>query len=303
MSSRAITSWALGCCLLFAFGCAQVLDARERKLDPALMTDAGSPSTACSSYCASIMTNCTGSDAQYVSLPVCLADCSHLPTAAPGATFGNSVQCRQGEATLAATTGEPSEHCSMAGPAGNSVCGTTCESYCSLIMPTCPTAFSSTQACEFACKSMADLKRYDTSEQRGDTVQCRIFHVSAATQSPSSHCPHAGAESTHYCVDSDAGEATPPSCDVPPEADDCDRCERQKCCKEFDDCYSDTICDTADSDLDACIDLAESMDAGTSDCHTRFIATNASAAAFAACLRSNCALECHVPSPAASPAP
>jgi hypothetical protein len=282
--------------LLLALGCQSVIGTKDRTLDPSLKVDDGSASPECTKYCATVMANCTDKSAQYVSLPVCLADCSHLPTAAPGASFGNSVQCRQLEATLAGSTGEPADHCPAAGPAGNGQCGTTCESYCSLIIPTCPTAFGSLAECEFACRSMPDLKSYDTSDQRGDSVQCRIFHVSAGTQSPSSHCPHAGKVSTNYCVDSDAGVEAP-SCDPPPDAEHCDKCEYKLCCQEVNDCYADTICDTADQDLDACEALAADMDASSDDCKAKFIATNAHAAALDTCKSKHCATECGLPTP------
>jgi len=291
----ALTRYAL----LLALGCQQVVGAKERSLDPSLSVDAGAPSALCTNYCAQVMKSCTGEQAQYVSLPVCLADCSHLPPGEPGAQFGNSVQCRIQEATLAERTGEPAEHCSAAGPEGTDpmgapLCGSTCESYCALILPTCDTAFSSTQACEFACKTMHDLKHYDISIQRGNSVQCRIFHVSAATQAKASHCPHAGLESTHYCVDSDGGEEVA-SCDIAPDADECDVCERKKCCPEFDACYGDAICETADSVLDMCLDLAKSADAGIADCHAQFIAASDRAQAFESCLQAHCSTECEIP--------
>jgi hypothetical protein len=286
--------WAGPLCL-FTGACQQLVGTKDRTLDPSLEPDAATASPACTEYCNTVMANCTDANAQYVSLPVCLADCSHFPLEGPDKNFGNSVQCRQYEATLAGTSGEPDDSCSAAGPDGDPVCGSACDSYCGLIMPICPTAFGSSAECLHDCKSMVDLGSYNTSDQRGDTLQCRIFHVSAATQSPSSHCPHAGAESTRYCVDADAGQEASSTCTPDPGADDCDLCEAKNCCPEKSACYADTICDTADGDFDTCVDVAESIDAGTAACHARFVATNSFASALESCKRDHCASECDIP--------
>jgi len=48
-----------------------------------------------------------------------------------------------------------------------------------------------------ACDIVPDLSRppdnlrYNVSQQSGDSLQCRLFHVSAATMDPTTHCVHA----------------------------------------------------------------------------------------------------------------
>ena len=289
-SSEALALCCLG--LLSAFGCQSVIGAKDRTLDPTLSHTDNTASTACSQYCTTVMTNCVGKNAQYVSRPVCLADCALMATGTVGAISGNTVQCRQKQAEIAHDSGEPDVQCAFAGPAGNGQCGSTCDSYCTQMMSTCPEAFPTSVDCQSACQTMPDLKTYDTSEQRGDSVQCRIFHVSAATQSKI-HCGHASKVATAYCVASDGGTDIATSCDPPADADDCDRCEYTHCCTEVNDCYNDTICQTADDVLDTCI-----ADGGSDQCEATFVASNAFAAAVHACKSQNCAAECGLASAA-----
>ena len=280
--------------MLVSGGCEQVIGTKHRTLNPQVTADA-----ACTSYCSTIMQNCTGANSQYVSLPVCLADCSHMPQVLTDAMSGNSVQCRQAYADSAKNAGEPAEDCYIAGPMGGDQCGLACDAYCTMIAPICPMAFDGFASCSAYCSKLTNNKHgYNTSAeyQRGDTLQCRIFHLSAATQTPLSHCPHAGdAQDNHYCNNIDAGVEQGSTCTIEDGADDCDRCEGTQCCSEKNDCYNDVICDTADAVLDSCKDLAESADAGTNVCHSQFVATNANAAALENCLRRHCATECELP--------
>jgi hypothetical protein len=143
-----------------------------------------------------VQESCTGTSAQYASQVACLAVCEQLPAGTAGATSGNSVQCRIGRAQLAATTGEATNYCFSAGPGGGGVCGTDCEGYCTVMTGKC-SQFSSVNQCRTACASVPDLSlpprnlRYDVSQQSGDSLQCRLFHVSAASVDPVGHCAHA----------------------------------------------------------------------------------------------------------------
>jgi hypothetical protein len=60
----------------------------------------------------------------------------------------------------------------------------------------CPSAFSSTFGTLTGCKtqcdtSIPDLGGYDISVKSGNSVQCRLYHLGAATLDPGLHCPHA----------------------------------------------------------------------------------------------------------------
>jgi hypothetical protein len=150
----------------------------------------------CLDYCNTVQASCTGKSAQYASQIACLAVCAQLPAGTAGATAGNSVQCRMGRAQLAATTGEAANYCFSAGPGGGDVCGSDCEGYCTLMTAKC-TQLGTLSQCEASCSIVPDLSlpptnlRYDASQQAGDSLQCRLFHVSAATLDPAVHCAHA----------------------------------------------------------------------------------------------------------------
>jgi len=153
----------------------------------------------CLDYCGGVQASCTGKSAQYASQVACLAVCEQLPPGTAGATTGNSVQCRLGRAQLAATTGEAANYCFSAGPGGGGVCGNDCDGYCTLMTAKC-TQLGSLSQCRASCSIVPDLSlpptnlRYDASQQSGDSLQCRLFHVSAASVDPVGHCAHAAGE-------------------------------------------------------------------------------------------------------------
>jgi hypothetical protein len=151
-------------------------------------------------YCDTVAANCTGTEEQYASTTACLAVCDLLDPGNPGDTSGNTVQCRLGRAQLAASTGEASNYCFSAGPGGAGVCGSDCEGYCSVMTPTCQ-QLGSVASCLQACALVPDLSgppsslKYNTSMQSGNSLQCRLFHVSAASVDPVTHCTHAAGQS------------------------------------------------------------------------------------------------------------
>lgn len=150
----------------------------------------------CAQYCDLVAASCVEEREQYASRAACMAVCDLLEPGEPGDTSGNTVQCRLTRATLAATTGEPDNYCFSAGPGGAGTCGSDCEGYCTLMTAKCGDLGTRAQ-CLSACASVPDLsepprnERFNTEFQSGDSLQCRLFHVSAATLDPASHCVHA----------------------------------------------------------------------------------------------------------------
>jgi len=151
----ALTTLALlGAALAAASGCASS-DAGpgpndagppDASADATDATDAGAPNEDAASdasntsdvdvrddYCARIMANCTGSNAQYASLATCAKIARALPFGA--LPQDNSVLCRSAEADLAASA--PAAHCWNAGPFGHGPCGGACTGFCDLAMITC----------------------------------------------------------------------------------------------------------------------------------------------------------------------
>lgn len=274
----------VGLAVLSALGCQTVIGTKDRTLDPAL-SDGGTDSPACTQYCQAIMTHCMGENQQYTSSEACLSACKYMDPGPEGTDFGNNLQCRQHWAT----TLEPEVDCKYAGPAGSDQCGSTCDSYCTLITRICTDTFDSYAQCISDCQKMPDLGTFDVRDQHGDTRQCRIYHTIAATKSKS-HCKHSGATPTEYCVASDDGTPDTASCVPDQGADACERCEDANCCPEVSGCYNDVICHTADDDLDQCVD-----EGGGDECQAVFVATNDLAAAIHLCKSQKCAAECGLP--------
>ena len=150
----------------------------------------------CDRYCDTVAAACTGQFEQYASRDACLAVCESLDAGSPTDPTGNTIECRLARAEFAQTTGEPQDYCFSAGPGGAGQCGTDCEGFCTIMAKTC-TLMGSYDQCLPQCAEVPDLSgppdnvTYDTSIQAGDSIQCRLFHVTAATLDSVSHCAHA----------------------------------------------------------------------------------------------------------------
>lgn len=208
----------LGLALVPGFvGCASVLGIEQATLDPKLdkggaansaggssnsgssnggsggtVDGGGGGKTLCETYCDTVSAACAGQFEQYVSPPTCMKLCGRLDPGQPGDDAQNTVNCRLHYAQSAQTAGEKATNCSAAGPGGNGVCGTNCEGLCRIALDTCKAQkiFSSTLDCASQCTKLPDLGAYDDSIQDGDSVQCRLYHVSAAQIDPVIHCMH-----------------------------------------------------------------------------------------------------------------
>jgi hypothetical protein len=200
---------------LCASACRQVLDIEDAKVDPSVAQPAtagagaikglamgasgaggaGDASSVCEHYCAAVTQNCTGAFAVYTSLDACLAVCAALPEGMPSDRNLNTVQCRLHAALVA--TDEVPHYCPIAGPGGNGVCGSNCESLCQLRDTLCADyKTGDTAACLQGCAKLKDLGSYSTdlgaNQYGGAHVQCRLYHVSAAaTDDAELHCKHA----------------------------------------------------------------------------------------------------------------
>src|SRR5215471_18915192 len=226
----------LGSLLLLgqAIGCSSVLGIEEARLDPlygATHPDAGGggldgaagsnnsadgsqsdggqttadggDSDVCPKYCNEIMTKCTGNSMQYIDVPQCLKVCGLFPPGTMGSNEdGNTAACRQkySHKTLYSSGSELEGYCQKAGPASDGTCGSICEGYCTLMMPTCtlertPSAyFPSMEECMSACAVLPNVPPYTVADgtlpDRYD-AQCRMFHTCSAVMDPDEHCEHA----------------------------------------------------------------------------------------------------------------
>ena len=157
----------------------------------------------CASYCATVASDCTGANAQYAGTDAaqnCLDTC---------ATFTNLDACREPHANLA--SGGPATHCPHAGPSGGVTCGTPCVELCALMQNVCTAGnsnYASTTDCEADCAGFAGAATAYTADAADttDSFRCRMYHLTAASTDPDTHCQHAGGpDSTQgdsaLCVD------------------------------------------------------------------------------------------------------
>ena len=167
----------------------------------------------CNVYCDQVMELCPEN---YTTRETCMGVCAELP---PGEALepvsDNSVECRLNHLRVLATgEGDREQLCQAAGPGGNGDCGTNCESYCLLVDQVCGNWIARLPNCRDACETLGDSQRFhvgspsDEFDHSGDTVQCRLVHLSTATLEPELHCGHADLHSTQWCNDE------PPSCEA-----------------------------------------------------------------------------------------
>jgi hypothetical protein len=197
----------------FALSCASLIGIEDASLDPKGQGGAGAvggttsgagtgPTDAgqgggegdpvlsqCARYCDAVMKNCTGPVQVYESPQVCKEVCLQLPPGTPGDRSGNTVACRLFHATQIELIGEEASECPAAGPGGDGVCGENCDGFCTLIRGLCPAALS--VECEASCPAIPDQGGYNSSVMGGLSLQCRLYHVSAASLDADFHCPHA----------------------------------------------------------------------------------------------------------------
>ena len=148
----------------------------------------------CATYCARITANCTAGNAQYTNLQLCEATCATFDMGAQSDTTGNTLGCRLYHSDAAA--GDPATHCTHAGPGGNGMCGSNCQGFCTTAVRTCPAVWPEQAACETTCAGFSDAESYDAGDAAGNTLACRLYHLTVATVFPDEHCPHTAAMSS-----------------------------------------------------------------------------------------------------------
>ncbi len=163
----------------------------------------------CQQYCVEVTEACTGNDAQFPNLGICETHCQEWaawPIGPEGNREFNDIQCRLSHAISAANGESVAANCVRAGPTGGNACGTYCTNYCDLLAKNCadhPEVLLERSECLRQCAEL-DATGEPTASS-GDTVQCRIHHLTLAAHSPPRtnevHCPHGGIVPTAMCVD------------------------------------------------------------------------------------------------------
>jgi len=153
----------------------------------------------CSEYCDMFMlANCSG----YTDKPNCMAICAAFPIGTVNDTGNNTIGCRLYHAGVAnMSTGQDKlDHCFHASPSGGKVCGTPCQSYCSLMGFSCNATannpFPDAAFCAAACANYD--QGGDASTTAGPTVFCKIYHATVSI-GDKSHCEHAAPSGANLC--------------------------------------------------------------------------------------------------------
>jgi hypothetical protein len=154
----------------------------------------GSDELTCDAYCDAIGAVCTGDQLQYVTRDACMGLCPTFPVGTLGDIGVNTLGCRLAIAkSLAGGEGA----CVGAGPGGAGYCGSDCDSFCASAVQVCPTDFASDQACRALCLLIPECPNYFVTPgvtPDADTIQCRLYHLTAASLDPTTHCPHVRGE-------------------------------------------------------------------------------------------------------------
>lgn len=150
----------------------------------------------CANYCDSVLEVCVDENAQYTTTAQCLQICAHMDLGTTDDTNINTLGCRNRFAIEAIEA--PGIHCTSAGPGGNGVCGSNCESFCHGQNSVCVGAnqqYNTIAGCMNACATLDDSVSYTHTVLSGNTLACRLSHLSLAAGVPNTHCPHLALDS------------------------------------------------------------------------------------------------------------
>lgn len=159
----------------------------------------------CKSYCAEVMANCTGANAQYTSEASCMNVCAAFPAGSLADMEGNTLGCRLYHGGAPAV-GNATLHCPHAGPSGGDkdvsdttvgTCGEGCDAFCDVAIAACTgnnVQYATKEACLTECKTFkASAAEFSTGDTDKNDFGCRMYHLTvAATDAASAmtHCPH-----------------------------------------------------------------------------------------------------------------
>lgn len=162
--------------------------AAETTAGTAEPTTGGAADVTCADYCTAITANCTAANAQYSAMDTCMGSCKAFDVGTAADMAGNTLGCRLYHA--GAAKADPATHCTHAGPGGAGVCGADCDGFCAIAADACPGTFADDAACQAACAMYDATESYDASDVAGDTLACRLYHLTVATTLPADHCAH-----------------------------------------------------------------------------------------------------------------
>ena len=159
----------------------------------------GAAAATCDGYCAHVMGNCTGALQQFPDEASCKAFCATWDAGDPGKHAGDTVACHDYHADAPAQ-GSPDPHCYHGGPSGDGPCGaSTCDDFCAAAVKLCTgdqKAWADEASCLTDCEGFgSNGQGFSTNATTGDTVECRLYHLTVAATDPATHCAHIGKDS------------------------------------------------------------------------------------------------------------
>jgi len=153
--------------------------------------------TKCENFCSQSTKTCNGTLALYPpSNANCMQFCNSLPDGNITDVAGNTKDCRIYHSLVAGISSSLAvTHCPHASHSGADTCGSYCEVYCQLALQHCTGAnvlFPNSGACMTACTPLKTTGK--PGDVDGDSIQCRIYHLGAASAggaAADTHCGHA----------------------------------------------------------------------------------------------------------------
>jgi hypothetical protein len=155
----------------------------------------------CNDYCTLVEDKCTNNYKVYNRRDDCMAVCALMDTGdVLGRSERNTLACRLERLH---TEDEPDIVCPEVGPGGNGTCGDDCDALCTLRQQVCTDIegqetqrdLRNKDTCLQQCRLLQDEPSLDASTRDlvGDTLQCRLVHISEAAISKTlatTHCVH-----------------------------------------------------------------------------------------------------------------
>ena len=168
--------------------------------------------TYCENYCHLAMTNCTGGAALYDDNAACMTACADISTDGHFSDKGHdNIQCRIYHLGVAGSDiegGSDVTHCPHGAVDGGGVCvaqAPTCGDYCAGVTAACTgdnVQYGSEADCVAYCETWGQLDPGTADDTAGNTIGCRTYHASVASESADNaviHCPHAGPHGGDVC--------------------------------------------------------------------------------------------------------
>jgi len=203
MTKQRISRWVIGLGSVLFVGCQALLSDSEIVDED---KDEDDLAAICDNYCETVQESCQDSLQQYATTQQCKAVCLTLDEGDESDETGNTISCRNHYA-LEAT--EDPDLCSAAGPGGDGICGSNCEGFCHVQAKVCNgknEVYPTITECVSACDGFDNTVVHSSNVTSGDSLACRITHLTLATGSPAVHCPHIVPDSPVCVATESSGE-------------------------------------------------------------------------------------------------